>query len=526
MVALATTVAVTVGTLGLLGTPASAAPGDATSFPTGAGAFGIAQDAGGTLWVANPGASSISKVALDGTTVTYQTNATPQPLEITAGPGGFMWYVDQTSDKIGRISSDGSVQTFSAGTNNSARDIALGPDGNMWFTLPVARKVGKITPSGAVTTYDTGGIAMSFITPGPATSNRMYVGSRSDNKLGIVTMAGDFTAIDGPSNAQGVFDIQLINNQIWFVSVTGAIGTLTRLINDSGFTLVNNPNLANARLIGTGLDGTMWVSQANNAISHVTTSGDVVATYNASNLARDLLQAADGNLWATIGDGVTRILTGVVPTNSTAPAVTPTSGLAAGAVATTSNGQWAYLPTSYSYQWQVCTASDASTCTDAAGATGQTYTVAAADVGKYLRVGVRATNLNGQSQPAYSNLVATGQAPAPAPAPAPTPTGPTATIGNGVTMELDAPASQKRNASKFYEVVFSAPNVQGQVVFEFARGGKKQTKTVVVQQGVAEYRWKAPRNWRKGNATVTATFVPAAGSPYQSGKVTDRVRIR
>ena len=93
-------------------------------------------------------------------------------------------------------------------------------------------------------------------------------------------------------------------------------------------------------------------------------------------------------------------------------------------------------------------------------------------------------------------------------------------------MDLDAPSAQKRNARKFYEVVFSAPNVQGQVVFEFTRGARKQTKTVVIQEGVAEYRWKTPKNWKKGNTTVTATFAPAAGSQYQAAKVTDRVRIR
>ena len=93
-------------------------------------------------------------------------------------------------------------------------------------------------------------------------------------------------------------------------------------------------------------------------------------------------------------------------------------------------------------------------------------------------------------------------------------------------MELDAPAKQKRNKRKFYEVVFSVTDVQGTVTFEFRKGNRTKTKTVTVEDGIAEYRWKTPRKWRKGRTTVTATFIPAAGSPYQAAEVRDRVRIR
>ncbi len=178
------------------------------------------------------------------------------------------------------------------------------------------------------------------------------------------------------------------------------------------------------------------------------------------------------------------------------------------------------------YQWQSCATSDATSCADVPGATGQSYTVATTDVGKYIRAGVRASNLNGASQPAYSALAAAGAAPAPTP-PAPVPaTGAIATIGNGAVMELDAPAKQKRNKRKWYEVVFSVTDVQGTVTFEFRKGKRTKTRTVTIDEGLAEYRWKTPRKWRKGRTTVTATFIPAAGSPYTSGEVRDRVRIR
>jgi len=531
VVALAASVALGAGSIVALAPTASAAPGDTTSFSTGVAATDVAADASGNLWVTNQGSGSISKVALDGTTVTFGVPTTA-PFRIAAGPSGNMWFTDLGGSNIGRISAGGVAEAFGNGIPEVTVDIAQGPDGNMWFTMSGSTQVGKITPSGAVTLYDTGTREFLSITAGPQGSNRMYLASQSANFLGFITMNGQFTEIPGPQGAVGATQISLINDQVWFIADqpfgNAVTDVLTRLVADASFTQVSNPALQAAQVIGTGINGTMWVGTSQQTISHVTTAGAVVATYDIGVGARSLLQANDGNVWATANNGITRVLTGVVPTSSAAPVLDPTTGLTAGAVVSTSNGSWKYVPTSYSYQWQVCATSDAASCADVPGSTGQSYTVATADVGKYLRVGVRASNLNGPSEPAYSGVVAAGEAtPPPNPNPNPQPAaGDTAVIGNGVTMTLDAPAKQKRSKRKWYEVDFSASDVQGTVVFEFSKGKRTKTKTVTIEDGLAEYRWKTPRNWRKGRTTVTATFIPAAGSPYTAAEVKDRVRIR
>jgi len=532
-IALAASAALAAGSIVATASTATAAPGDVTQFPLGDSTNGIAEGPAGNLWVTVEN-GVIAKVALDGTSIGYQTNTDPGA--IAAGPDGYMWFTDRARAQIGKISPEGAVQLYSNNATNRAEDIALGLDGNMWFTVPDAQQVGKITSSGAVTLYNTGGIDMDWITPGPAGSNRVYVASNSQNKLGIVTSNGTFSEIDGPRGGQDVFDIQLINDQVWFTSSNGVIASLTRLVADSSFVQVSNAALGNPTHIGVGAGGTMWTANfAPAATSHVTTGGDVVATYPLPNPAKGLLQAKDGNVWAIIDAGVTRVLTGVVPTSSAAPAVNyPSAAIeppvppAAGTPMTATNGSWNYMPTSYTYQWQACTTTDSSTCTDIPGATGQSYTVATTDVGKYIRVGVTATNLNGASQPAYSGQVGTGNAvpPTPTPTPPQPATGAEAAIGNGVLMELDAPSKQKRGKRAWYEVDFSATDVQGTVVFEFAKGSRTKTKTVTVEDGLAEYRWKTPKKWRKGRTTVTATFVPSAGSPYSAAEVRDRVRIR
>ena len=532
-IALAASAALAAGSIVATASTATAAPGDVTQFPLGDSTNGIAEGPAGNLWVTVEN-GVIAKVALDGTSIGYQTNTDPGA--IAAGPDGYMWFTDRARAQIGKISPEGAVQLYSNNATNRAEDIALGLDGNMWFTVPDAQQVGKITSGGAVTLYNTGGIDMDWITPGPAGSNRVYVASNSQNKLGIVTSNGTFSEIDGPRGGQDVFDIQLINDQVWFTSSNGVIASLTRLVADSSFVQVSNAALGNPTHIGVGAGGTMWTANfAPAATSHVTTGGDVVATYPLPNPAKGLLQAKDGNVWAIIDAGVTRVLTGVVPTSSAAPAVNyPSAAIeppvppAAGTPMTATNGSWNYMPTSYTYQWQACTTTDSSTCTDIPGATGQSYTVATTDVGKYIRVGVTATNLNGASQPAYSGQVGTGNAvpPTPTPTPPQPATGAEAAIGNGVLMELDAPSKQKRGKRAWYEVDFSATDVQGTVVFEFAKGSRTKTKTVTVEDGLAEYRWKTPKKWRKGRTTVTATFVPSAGSPYSAAEVRDRVRIR
>ena len=84
------------------------------------------------------------------------------------------------------------------------------------------------------------------------------------------------------------------------------------------------------------------------------------------------------------------------PTNTAPPTIsdtTPQSGQAL----TAANGTWTGdAPITFTYQWQRCNASGAS-CVAIAGATAQTYTVQAVDVGSTLRVAVTGRNTVGSS---------------------------------------------------------------------------------------------------------------------------------
>jgi hypothetical protein len=95
------------------------------------------------------------------------------------------------------------------------------------------------------------------------------------------------------------------------------------------------------------------------------------------------------------------IITAPVPTTSGQPALS--GGLAVGDVVTASHAAWeSTLPLSgYAYVWERCDAGGAS-CSPIAGATGQAYTLQAADLGHTVRVQESALNFYGSSAPATS----------------------------------------------------------------------------------------------------------------------------
>jgi hypothetical protein len=102
-----------------------------------------------------------------------------------------------------------------------------------------------------------------------------------------------------------------------------------------------------------------------------------------------------------------------------------------GQTLTVSNGTWDAQPDSYEYRWTRCTYQG---CTTIPGASAQTYTVAQADVGRYLWAEVRAHNDFGWST--WRGAVVTGTVPNP-PAPAvPANTTPPSIAGAGVVGAL------------------------------------------------------------------------------------------
>jgi hypothetical protein len=115
-------------------------------------------------------------------------------------------------------------------------------------------------------------------------------------------------------------------------------------------------------------------------------------------------------LGAALFAGTAAARTATAPRTTSAPTVTGT--VREGNTLTAHNGGWANSPTSFAYQWQRC-APDGSGCSDITGATKQTYSLASADVDHTIRVGVTASNADGQSSAssAVTKLISSNSAP-------------------------------------------------------------------------------------------------------------------
>ncbi len=144
-----------------------------------------------------------------------------------------------------------------------------------------------------------------------------------------------------------------------------------------------------------------WQDCNSSGGSCVNISGATSQTYTlqASDVG-DTLRAAVtasnsyGN--ATANSAVTGVVqpSGSAPTNTSAPTV---SGITTqGSNLTTTNGSWTGSPSGYTYQWQDCNSSGGS-CVNISGATSQTYTLQASDVGDTLRAAVTASNSYGNA---------------------------------------------------------------------------------------------------------------------------------
>lgn len=77
------------------------------------------------------------------------------------------------------------------------------------------------------------------------------------------------------------------------------------------------------------------------------------------------------------------LLGSMLPVNSAPPSIS--GNTREGETLTESHGSWSPPPTSYRYQWRDCDSSG-SNCSNIAGATGQTYTISAGDVGHEIVV--------------------------------------------------------------------------------------------------------------------------------------------
>ena len=513
-------------------TSANAAVGDITeiSLLGGSSPSGIATGPDGNIWVASGASNTIARVSPSGSIAAFNIPTLGSaPYDIAAGPDGAMWFTERQGNRIGRITVDGVITEYPIPTALSQPyGIAAGPDGAMWFTERQGNRIGRITMAGVITEYP-------LPTPGShpigiaAGASNMYVTEYTANRIAVVQMSGAISEIPLAAGSLPI-GIGNIGGTMWFTTLqTSRIG---RIINDVAVTEISLAAGSQPFDVVAGPSGEMWVALfGTNRVAQLSSGGSLESVYQlptASSRPAALVTGSDGNIWVAqyAAESIARIVSGQVPLSIGAPSIAPSTGLVPGSVATATKGTWSILPTSYSYQWQRCSATDPVACTDIAGATLPTYTLTAADALTRLRMGVVAMSLSGPSAVAYSGLATVGSLTAPSPGVIAA-AGPIVAIGNGAQAELIAPSSQRRGRRATYRVDLTALDAPGTVSIEFRRASRvKKVSGLLLVNGETSYRWKVPRTWPRGWTTVTATFLPTPGTSYLAGAMTDRVRIR
>ena len=171
-------------------------------------------------------------------------------------------------------------------------------------------------------------------------------------------------------------------------------------------------------------------------ITGATSSSYTLTTSDAHKYLRVVVTANDGRGGTQSAVSIYTAIINSAPVNSAVPSVSGTATV--GNALSTTNGTWTDADgdgRSYSYQWYRASDTNGSGLTAISGATSASYTLAAGDLNKYLRVVVTANDGRGGTQSAtsiYSSLVGAAGNGAPTNSVIPTVSG-TATVGNALS---------------------------------------------------------------------------------------------
>jgi streptogramin lyase len=391
----------------LSGSTLAAPLGQISEFPTptaGSGPEGIVAGPDGNLWAAEFFANRVSEIDPTTGAITEFTAPTAGggPVGVALGPDGNIWFTEFAADKIGEINpvthavSDFAIPTATGGPVA----IVEGPNGNMWFTESLGTgQIDEINPTThAFTEFPpaTASVQPFGIAVGPD-GNIWYTEKDDVSAIGTNSRIGVMNPNTGttsdfpitPSSAPNAIATGP-NGSLWItesapgVSKVGLVNIAAKTVTEFGTTLTQ------PTVIAPGPDGNMWFTETGGAghvadINPVTHDITEFATPTANSGPVGIATGADGNLWFTefAASKVGLAGAGAPGAVVTAPALTGTPQ--PGQTLTCQGATWsawaAQQPTFEfgfdGFRWLL----DGS---QIAGATAQTLTVPAADVGHDL----------------------------------------------------------------------------------------------------------------------------------------------
>jgi sugar lactone lactonase YvrE len=180
------------------------------------GAWGVAVDTNGNIYVANTGNQTIVKITTTGATNVLAgspglsgnqngTNGTARfyyPATLTVNDAGMIWVADSGNNLIREVTPDGAVTTLAAITTPAG--VCLGSTGNVYAASESLNRIYSISSTGAVTSLATG-----FNGPhGGAVdaAGNVYVADMNNHVVKRVAPGGVVTTIGGLAGKNGSAD--------------------------------------------------------------------------------------------------------------------------------------------------------------------------------------------------------------------------------------------------------------------------------------------------------------------------------
>ena len=380
----------------------------------------IAEGPENNLWFTEAGGNRIGQITTSGKVTEHEgITGGSVPFGITAGPDGNVWFTEKVGNRIGRITPTaregvpaGTVTEFELPAPGSEPSgIAAGADGNLWFTESKGNRIGKITPTGSFTQYPlpNPGSGPEAITAGP--EGDLWFTEKSGNRIGRITTAGvvtefsaGMTAGSGPEGIAvgpdgNVWFTENTGNRVGRLAIGGPVNTVLPLVSGTA-TPGQTLSLTNGSWTGAPTPTYTYQWQDCNSLGEacVVIAGASGASYTIAesdrgHAIRGVVSGTSSRGSATAVSLPTSAVPYAPPVNTAAPVISGTAQQ--NKVLSTTNGGWTGEGLSYTYQWEDCNSAGTSCAGIEKNSTASTYTPAATDVGKTLRVIVTAKNTGG-----------------------------------------------------------------------------------------------------------------------------------
>ena len=363
---------------------------------------------GSKVYVTNYGSGSV-------TPITVASNTAGAPITVGGGPqsiaitpeGTTAWVADFTANTITPIT----LATNTAGATITVKEpnsLAITPEGGTAYVTNYGQDavtpVNLLTKTAGTSIKVGAGPYQVAITPDGATA---YV---TDDSAGSVTPINTATQTAGAEIkvGEGPDGIAITPDQAPVASftVTAEPAGSPSSFNASASSVAYGTITSYAWKFGDGATATTSTPTtthtyaAEGAYTATLTETDSAGT-SATQVFTGQTVSRNGGANAQTTRSVT--VPPPAPVNSTLPSI---AGIAQQNLALTEvHGTWTNSPTGYSYQWLRCNSAGEG-CSAISGATGQTYTLLAEDVGHRLRVQETASNAGGPSSPEASPVSA------------------------------------------------------------------------------------------------------------------------